>query len=864
MWVERIVIGGFRSLSGSFEFGPGLNVCIGPNEAGKSSLHDALIRAMHGFSKTERRKSRGDSILSRSAPWSNGDRFGLNARLRTEAGFFDVEWDYSQHRVRVTDERGHDRTGEIAGHADDLDLGGFLLGIDADDFRQVCCIDQDALLAVRQSPSLSVALQEAVANIGGDVPVEAALERLNDLLRSIGARTDTLNPTPSGRINALERERSTLREQIRQAEETRRQLVGVAAEVARRQEDHNARLVERETLRQRQLLTEVVTLAERLEKARALAERAGQLSEDGTMLEESAREAVAIARDQLASADRVLGDAKQNAESAAPKVADLEAQERTLVGEVDGLAAYEGVDDSREARVRELHAAWTAPTHGPAAAPEIPGRDPQLAAYRAKRAELLALERPAKYPRLRRAAWIALVILTLGIALGVRKLVRHYRPPAPDMLSTRLAEFGGESLAELDEKCVAEDAAIMASETLVAQHREREQTAVEEREALAESLERELAGVAAGGGPIDERVSAYLRACNGRRRLVEKRMELERTRRELGEQRAPKNELDRARRDQQQAVTRLRDAYASAGIADESLDVCATRFEELVAQSETTRRAVQDSDTARKTLSSLLGDQTIEDLDAAHATAVGRHEEHVHNFGELAHEAGDAQAIADKLATIENTLRTETGRLAELEAQVQNFEEALGQEAAWKERLSDADEEHARLTEVRDAVGLARSILREAAEELSREFAQPLNEALCRNLARITGGRYHEAKVGDDLSIKVVIPGSGRTVSADDLSRATRDQIFLLERLEIASLLMPTKGAAPLLLDDPFAHYDENRLRFGLEILGDAAKERQVIVFSEDPTLGEIVAEVAPEVYVIELSLPASAVEAPA
>ena len=100
------------------------------------------------------------------------------------------------------------------------------------------------------------------------------------------------------------------------------------------------------------------------------------------------------------------------------------------------------------------------------------------------------------------------------------------------------------------------------------------------------------------------------------------------------------------------------------------------------------------------------------------------------------------------------------------------------------------------------------------------------------------------------------MPETGQVVSADDLSRATKDQIFLVQRLEIARLLAPTKGAAPLFLDDPFAHYDESRLGYGLEILAETAEARQVILFSDDPAIASLAAELNVECTTIELDAP--------
>jgi uncharacterized protein YhaN len=104
--------------------------------------------------------------------------------------------------------------------------------------------------------------------------------------------------------------------------------------------------------------------------------------------------------------------------------------------------------------------------------------------------------------------------------------------------------------------------------------------------------------------------------------------------------------------------------------------------------------------------------------------------------------------------------------------------------------------------------------------------------------------------------VRVELLGDGSLKSAEDLSRATKDQLVLVERLEIARLQPPTRGSAPLLLDDPFAHYDRTRLRLGLEIVADIAQERQVVIFSEDRSLIDEARASCPACSMIELPNP--------
>jgi len=98
----------------------------------------------------------------------------------------------------------------------------------------------------------------------------------------------------------------------------------------------------------------------------------------------------------------------------------------------------------------------------------------------------------------------------------------------------------------------------------------------------------------------------------------------------------------------------------------------------------------------------------------------------------------------------------------------------------------------------------------------------------------------------------LVAPETGRQVPADQLSRGTQDQIFLVQRLELARMLDPSLGAAPLLLDDPFARTDPDRLRLGVELLAEMATDRQIVLFSEDPLLAAVAQETCADCVLLE------------
>jgi uncharacterized protein YhaN len=160
--------------------------------------------------------------------------------------------------------------------------------------------------------------------------------------------------------------------------------------------------------------------------------------------------------------------------------------------------------------------------------------------------------------------------------------------------------------------------------------------------------------------------------------------------------------------------------------------------------------------------------------------------------------------------------------------------------AALRERLDAAEERVARLQHVDRVLRLAETELAEAAAETYRDFAPLLNASLEAGIARVTGGRYVHAFVDEDLRVRLEAPETGAEVDLDQLSVGTQKQAYLVQRLELVRLLCPGNESLPVLLDDPFAHFDADRLERTLAWLAEAATERQVIVFATQRRVTEL------------------------
>jgi DNA repair protein SbcC/Rad50 len=855
VWIERLEIEGFRSLAGTYEFSQGLTVVVGDNESGKSSLHDALVRTLFGYSKTERRRSRGSSPLERRAPW-DGSPYRLVGIVHKDDRRFRIEWDFAAHRVRLLDELGHDISASILAKGDDVELGDYLLGIDLDDFHQVCCIDQEGLLAVRHSPSLGVALQEAVANIAGETPVEDALASLNDFLRNVvGARVDNLNPSPKGRLAYLGRQRDDLKTQLEAAEKARDELVAISRDLGKAREEHDALLAEHEGMKQHQLLVELRRLEEQVAEARRLDAAARDRPEGGHHLSGEAVDAVKAARDGLSELNDQVARVEAEAEAVAGTVSRLESEQRELIAAVDGLSPYSGIDVSAREQVHtasvQLASLESPETIAPA---DVHARDPMLARYRAERESLRGLVAERAPSKAQRFLWVALVILTAGIAWSIRWLVGRLRGARPGSLEERLASYDGASLDELEARAAEEDSRIAVAEGVVAAFAESKAAAETQRRDLVAQLDAALDAVKASPAPLDERVRAYLVAVEQHNERTEKEAALGRIQQRLASARRPQDDLERLRRDMSRAEHRLRDAYQTLRIDSDDLESAEREFDAALRLAEAEKDREHNAESAATALRSILGGDSMETLSTRAAEAERLFNAHHGIHGDLV--GGLVADVEERPADLDAPVRAHVQRVTELETRAKQLEEEAGDPAALKEKLAQIEAQIDRLNEAKSAVAIARDVLNASAAELRREFAPHLNAALKRNLSRITNGRYAEAMVNAELMVQVVVPETGKLQPADELSRATKDQLFLVQRLEIARLLAPTKGKAPLLLDDPFAHYDRERSRRGLEVVAEATEERQIIVFSEDPELADLAREACSACHVIELAPP--------
>jgi uncharacterized protein YhaN len=208
----------------------------------------------------------------------------------------------------------------------------------------------------------------------------------------------------------------------------------------------------------------------------------------------------------------------------------------------------------------------------------------------------------------------------------------------------------------------------------------------------------------------------------------------------------------------------------------------------------------------------------------------------------------DADARAREAAEARERERELAGRLeAELER--------LPDPVELRERLAAARDRVDELVDRRDVLRLASQALASALESSYHDLAPALNAALSAGVDRITAGRYSEVMVDADFSVRLRAAEDGRLIEPERLSRGTLEQVYLLQRLEVARLLAG-REPLPVLLDDPLAHCDAERREALATLLAELAETRQIVVFCTDAAAARALVDAAPGAVEIELPAP--------
>lgn len=136
---------------------------------------------------------------------------------------------------------------------------------------------------------------------------------------------------------------------------------------------------------------------------------------------------------------------------------------------------------------------------------------------------------------------------------------------------------------------------------------------------------------------------------------------------------------------------------------------------------------------------------------------------------------------------------------------------------------------HERLQEEAEVLRLLKQVIGDAQLAASRRYLAPITRRVAPYVSRLLPNA--SLALGDEYTPRALIRG-GREEDADALSKGTQEQLAVLTRIAFADLLIEKGRPASLILDDALVFADDDRFETVLEILSDAARRMQVIILS--------------------------------
>jgi uncharacterized protein YhaN len=166
-------------------------------------------------------------------------------------------------------------------------------------------------------------------------------------------------------------------------------------------------------------------------------------------------------------------------------------------------------------------------------------------------------------------------------------------------------------------------------------------------------------------------------------------------------------------------------------------------------------------------------------------------------------------------------------RLTERNASMRSRNEIEEDRTCAERQLHDLEREF-------EAATYAMALIEDIARDKHARIAPKLAASASHYLSEITDGSYDELLISRDLTISVRIPQTKHINEAPEksLSKGTVDQVYFALRMALIQTMSEQGEPIPMLLDDPFANYDDARLARTLGLISTLSKENQILLFT--------------------------------
>lgn len=189
----------------------------------------------------------------------------------------------------------------------------------------------------------------------------------------------------------------------------------------------------------------------------------------------------------------------------------------------------------------------------------------------------------------------------------------------------------------------------------------------------------------------------------------------------------------------------------------------------------------------------------------------------------------EKQAVNYEIDKLQNEINEKKIKLHSIDLDKQNIIPKLESLSKLQEEYECLEEQYNTLNYQDTAINLAKEELEKAYQEMKKTVTPTFTNNLSEIVNKISNGKYKNIKFDDENGIIVEVE-NGNYVLANNLSIGTIDQLYLSLRLGTCNEI--SKEKLPIILDEAFAYYDDNRLKNILKYISTENKDRQIIIFT--------------------------------
>ena len=168
-------------------------------------------------------------------------------------------------------------------------------------------------------------------------------------------------------------------------------------------------------------------------------------------------------------------------------------------------------------------------------------------------------------------------------------------------------------------------------------------------------------------------------------------------------------------------------------------------------------------------------------------------------------------------------------QLNKIEYEESHISEQIEKITTLREEYAELQEQQEELEEKNKCLQATKQLLEKAYEKMKNTITPKFTQNLSNMVQKISNGKYQKVSIHEDKGLIVELE-NGEYIPASLLSIGTIDQLYLSLRLSMLDEISEEK--MPIILDEAFAYFDDERLKNSLLFLEQKSEEHQIILFT--------------------------------